>query len=308
MMKLTRKAGEILLAAVILARSTSFVMIKIGLQSMGTFTLLGLRFLLAFICLLPFGWIRLKQADGKTIYRGMLLGLAFFLVMAAEVSGIKRIDGSTVAFLENTALVIVPVFEAFLLRRLPKKLVVVSALITLCGVGLITLKDGGFSFSMGEFFSLTAAVFYAAAIILTDRVSKESDPLTLGILQVGFMGFFSIIAAFVVETPRLPAGSTEWGVILALALVCTGFGYTLQPLAQRTTTSERAGLFCALGPIGAAVTGFLVLGESFGPTEVLGIALILLGMFLGRMIEWAKKGRGRHESRSYHAVVEKAGL
>ena len=62
------------------------------------------------------------------------------------------------------------------------------------------------------------------------------------------MGVYNMLAAFLFETPRLPATSTEWGIILTLAIVCSGFGFTLQPLAQSRTTSERAGLFCALGP------------------------------------------------------------
>ena len=45
---MTRTQAELLLAAVIIARSTSYVLTKVGLQDMGKFTLLAVRFLLAF--------------------------------------------------------------------------------------------------------------------------------------------------------------------------------------------------------------------------------------------------------------------
>ena len=43
-----KAALPFLLAAVIIARSTSYVLTKVGLQGMGKFTLLAVRFLLAF--------------------------------------------------------------------------------------------------------------------------------------------------------------------------------------------------------------------------------------------------------------------
>lgn len=86
----------------------------------------------------------------------------------------------------------------------------------------------------------------AAGIIATDRFSHHDDPLTVGIVQVGVLGVLALIAACCFETPRLPQTGMEWGMVLALAIVCTGFGFTLQPVAQSHTSAERAGLFCAL--------------------------------------------------------------
>ncbi len=63
------------------------------------------------------------------------------------------------------------------------------------------------------------------------------------------MGLLALIApARRFETPRLPQTGMEWGMVLALAIGCTGFGFTLQPVAQSHTSAERAGLFRALGP------------------------------------------------------------
>ncbi len=72
----------------------------------------------------------------------------------------------------------------------------------------------------------------------------------------------------------------EWGPILYLALVCSCFGFTLQPVAQRYVSAERAGLFCALNPLTAAVLGGLVLHEDFGLSSVLGGVLILIGIVI----------------------------
>ncbi len=265
---------------VIFARSTSFVMTKIGLQEMETFSLLGFRFLTAFLLLLPFGWKRLSRISLKDLTKGMLLGASFFATMAAEVSGLQTTNASTASFLENTAIVFVPLFEAVLNRRAPGIPVLISTVLSLFGVGLLTLKDGSFQLSGGELLCLLSAVFYACSIILTDRISKQGDPLALGILQVGFMGAYSVAAALFLGSPRIPSTIQTWVMILTLAVVCSGFGFTLQPLAQRYTTAERAGLFCALGPVGATISARIFLNETIGFTGACGILLILTGMAL----------------------------
>ena len=63
--------------------------------------------------------------------------------------------------------------------------------------------------------------------------------------------------------------------IAALAVVCTGFGYTLQPVAQSRIDANRASLFCALSPAFANVFGAMPLHERITGLGALGMALIL---------------------------------
>lgn len=285
----SKTQAEILLAMVVIARSISFVMTKIGLRDMGSFTLLSLRFVIAFFFLLLFQWKRLKRVGFCTIGRGMVIGLAFFAVMMFEISALKITNASTIALLVNTAIVFVPLFEAILLRRFPKLPVVISVLVTFVGVALIILKENMLVFTKGEVYGVAAAVLYACAIIITNRLSRKDDPIVLGMIQVGAMGIYSMIGAFLFETPRMPATTLEWQIILALAIICSCFGFTLQPLAQSKTTSERAGLFCALSPGSAAIQSKIFLNEQFGIAGMLGIPMILFGMVVQNLINLFEK-------------------
>lgn len=81
----TERGAEILLILVLVARSTSFVMSKVTMNAMNPFNLLGVRFLLAFLLLcIPFGK-RLVKIKKQTLLKGLLVGLAFFCVMTAEL-------------------------------------------------------------------------------------------------------------------------------------------------------------------------------------------------------------------------------
>lgn len=277
---LSENQAQILMASLILARSTSYVMTKIALNELTVFNLLGIRFLLAFLMLLPFMWKKLKAISVKTLIRGIILGTVASMVMAAEVTGLKTADASTAAFLENTAVIFVPIFEAIIKRRLPQKIETISAIIAMIGIALLTLKGGTFRPSIGELFCLSAAILYAFAIIITDRLSHEDDPLIIGVLQVFFMGIFSMILSLITENPALPQMNSTWYAVIALTVICTCFGFTLQPMAQSRLTAERASLFCAIGPIGGALAGWICLGETINIAGFWGMVLIILGVIL----------------------------
>jgi len=137
--------------------------------------------------------------------------------------------------------------------------------------------------------AVMAAVLYAAAIITTDRFSHEDDPLTLGIVQVGTLGLLALVSSFVFEAPHLPQSGTQWLMIAGLAVICTGFGFTLQPVAQSHTTAQRAGLFCALSPACATLLGAAVLREHISVMGMCGIALILLSLLVPQLWQLAEK-------------------
>lgn len=206
---MSRKQAELLLAAVILTRSSAYLFSKTGLETLGTFNLLAARFLLGFVVLGIIFFRRLKYASRRDIIGGAIIGAVFTAVMTFELTALKTTDTSTVSFLENTAIVFVPLIEAAIIRRLPKTASIISAAVALCGVGLLTLCGGSFGFTPGELFCLCAAVLYAVGIIVTDRYSHKCDALIVGIVEVGCIGLFSLILSFIFEQPRIPSGGTE---------------------------------------------------------------------------------------------------
>ena len=290
--RLSRRGAELLLAGVIIARATSYLFSKLILEGMGMFNLLGIRFTLAFALLFLMFFKRLKSMSGKTVAAGAVMGGMFFLVMTAELSGLKRTATGNTAFLENTAIVLVPLLQAVLGHRLPKGKVIFSALLCLVGVGVLTL-GGSVGFGAGECWCLLAAFLYACTILVTDRLSHSGiDTLAAGIVQVGVIGALSLAVSFLTETPRLSSGSTEWLGIIMLAAVCSCFGFTLQPVAQSGTTAERAGMFCALNPVVAAILGVVFLHEPFTVKTAVGGVLILLGILFAELPErQGKRGR-----------------
>ena len=248
--ELSVRQSEILMAAVIIARSTSFVFSKMSMGTMQPFNILAVRFIISFIILIALFFKQLKRITPRVLRNGIILGVTYTVVMGFEMMGIRETDTSLAALISNSAFILVPIFEIALLRVFPKRRVVVGMAIAFIGLLVLNFAPGA-QFNMGCVYLLISMVFYSAAIFETSIFAKEGEPLLVGIIQLGTMGVLSLIASLIFEDFRLPESGSEWGMILLLAVVCSVFGFTLQPVAQRKLDADRAGMFSALNPLAA---------------------------------------------------------
>lgn len=269
------KKYELLLISVIAARATSFIFSKMILESITPFNLLAVRFIIAFILLALIFNKTVRSLTGRDLMAGFAIGTAFFITMSCEMKALTQAASSLVSLLENCAIIFVPLLELILFKKFPTKITVISTGLAMLGVVLLALSQGGLS--GGFTWGLLAGLCYAGAIIVTERLSST---LGLGIVQIGTMGALSFLAVLLSEQPQLPQTGPQWLMLAVLIIVCTGFGFTLQPMAQSHVTAARAGLFCAVSPAIATLLGVTVLDEPFGLLDVLGLVLILASIAL----------------------------
>ena len=277
---LSQQKSELLLAAVILSRSASFVLSKTALGSLTPFNLLAVRFLTAFLLLGILFRKKLIHIRMEEMKYGFLLGVLFTVMMGCELTGLRATDSATTSFIENSAMIFVPILQFVVFRKRLQGFDSIRIALAVMGIACLTLGASGGLFRSGCIFLLGSAVFYASAILVTNLVSKKGDPLMIGITQVFTIGLLSLIMSFVLEQPRLPQSGSEWGMVLGLAVICSGFGFTLQPVAQRGTTAERAGMMCALSPLSASLQGVVILHDQMSLFKLAGCLMILLSLLV----------------------------
>ena len=105
------------------------------------------------------------------------------------------------------------------------------------------------------------------------------------IYQLLFIAIFAYIGAFIFEEIRLPQSGTEWGAVLALAIICSCVGFTIQPFGQKYITPERTGILAVFNPLTAAVLGVIFLHEKMTPTMLTGAFLILVAILAPSWIQ-----------------------
>ena len=298
---------EMLLAAVIIARATSLLIVKASLAGFSIFNLMALRFAIAFVCITPFVIRHAAGINKKTLLHGTLLGIIFFAVIAVELLALRMTgSASEVSFLENTSIIIVPIVAAFLKRIRPELKIITAALTAMCGVGFLLTKDGHIELTAGTVLCILTAVLYSAYVIITDKVSKQDDPLVLGTVQLGVVAVMSGLVSALIETPRLPQNSGEWIGLILIAVICSSIGTALQPVAQSRVTAEKSGLFCALNPLTACTLGWIFLGEWQGMSGVAGAVLILAAIFISGMKDEGNIMREKWRHSASYTSAEKA--
>ncbi|MFM9412967.1 DMT family transporter [Peptococcus simiae] len=288
---MSQKQAEILLALVIISRASAMLFSKVALEDLSAMNLLAWRFLLAFGLLFLISHRYLREASARTWRYGAILGLIFFLTMACEMWALERTAATNVALLENTAIIWTPMAASLLARRLPRPTHILCALVAFAGVACLLLGSHRFQLAPGDLYALWAAFLYTAAIIATDHFAKQ-DPagvLAMGIIQVGSLGLLALLATPVTGGFETRGQTGTWLALAFLIVVCTGFGFTLQPLAQRYTSADRAGLFCGLNPLFTAILAAIFLGERLTFQGYLGLILILSAILLPLLVDKARK-------------------
>lgn len=283
---MTLRQANLLLIAVIACRSSSYLFSKIGLATLAPWNLLGIRFTLAFFLLCLIFHRRLKAITWSAVKASLALGLSMFCCMSCETVSLQTIDSSMAAFLENTAVLWVLLLECLFQRHLPSKKTAGAAAAIMAGIFLLTMQGSVPSFSLGAFICLCGSVCYAIWIFQTSKYAHSEDPLLIGILQMGVMGVLGLVTATGLGELAMPQDQTAWISLAGLILLCSVLGFTFQPVAQKVTGPEKAGLYTALNPFIAAILGWGILGEHLGSAQLLGGALII-----GALVAVNKKSR-----------------
>ncbi|MGE7664917.1 DMT family transporter [Ureibacillus composti] len=269
--------ADFMMLIVTLLWGSSYLFMKMGLDSLQEFNLIALRFGIAFILAGAVFYKRLIRIDMKTLFYGFILGSLLFILMTVVTIGLKFTTISNAGFLFSLSVVFVPLLLAIFFKVKPEKKVVFGIGVAIIGIALLTL-DNGLKVNSGDFLIILGAVFYAFQIILTDKFTKNADSITLGILQLGVAGAWGLLFSFIFEKPHLPNTPESWGSIMALSILCSAIGFIGQAVAQKHTTPTHTGLIFSLEPVFAAMFAFMFVGETLPAKGYVGAILILVGV------------------------------
>ncbi len=279
---MSKKNARILLFFVFAARGTSFLFSKRLLADLAPFSILAVRFLLSFLVLSLVFSKKILRLSRDSLRGGLILGILYTLVMTLEMYGLRLIDSGVSSLIENMAIVLVPLFTAALIRKWPEKRTMLCAFLAVAGVGFLSLTQSESpNGALGIFLVIMAAVCYAVCIMATARVSREGDPLTIGILQLGTMGVLSLAASLLTTGHvTFPQTGSQWLFMLLLVLLCSSFGFAFQPLGQKYLPAEEAAVMTVINPLTASILGIFAAGENITLLKIIGYILILLALYL----------------------------
>ncbi len=253
-----------------------------ALDSLGPFTVVMLRSTLAVILLLPFAFKELIRGDGWPPDIGICIAVAviyFATSIVAQQVGALTTTATNIGFLINMSAVFVPMLLWITVKERPPLMAWPAALIAVIGAYLVT-GAGQVSATLGDALCLLSGLLDAVWIIALSHVMpKCKSPATL----IGMMyGVTSIMATGgVLFEPIDPI--SVWNAapeILWLGGITSALGFLLSTKAQEHVSACVAGVVFCFEAIVSAVLGNLLLGETMGPTGLIGAAIIIAAVLI----------------------------
>jgi drug/metabolite transporter (DMT)-like permease len=265
--------------------STSWLLIKVGLEDIPALPFAGLRYGLAFLCLLPFairsGQLRPARNLSKRGWaRLILLGLLFYaLTQGAQFLSLVYLPAVTVSLILSFTTIVVALLSILLLGERSTHLQWAGIGLSLVGVWLYLYPA---SLLDGEFIGLLVAgvglLANALSAILGRQVNRSGElgPLAITVVSMGVGAALLIAVGIAVQgLPLLTL--THWAIILWLALVNSAFAFTLWNRTLRTLSATESSVINNTMLFQIAVLAWLFLGEALSWRQIAGVGLAALG-------------------------------
>jgi len=274
--------ADLMLLMITVFWGSSYILTKLALDVLQPFNLTALRFIIAFIAAAVVFYKNILKADIKTIKYSLILAVILFAVFILQTFGLKYTTASNAGFLVSLSVVFIPIISGVFLKQKIEKRVIIGVCIAPIGIALLTLNSQ-LSMNSGDVLCTLCSLLFAVHVVATGVFTKKVDSIALGVLQLGFVGLFSIVFSMFVENVRLPDNAMLWGAILALSILCTAVGYIVQAAAQKYTSATHAGLIFSLEPVFSAALGFTFLGEILSLRGYAGAAILLTSVLIAEV-------------------------
>jgi inner membrane transporter RhtA len=210
--------------------------------------------------------VRGKSREALKI--AVLFGFALAAMNQSFYAGLERVPLGLAVTFEFVG----PLGVAIVGSRRPRDLLWVA--LAAGGILLLAPDLGGSLDLLGVSFCLLAGCFWAAYIVLSQRVGQE------------FAGAHGLALALVVGTVLLlPGGIAQGGSDLlqpellatgfALAILSSAIPYSVELEALRYLRTGTFGVLMSLEPAVAALVGFVALDQGLEATEILAIAMVV---------------------------------
>ena len=266
--------------------ATSWVLIKLGLEDIPALTFAGLRYSLAFLCLLPFA-LRASKRGALFHFRRnewirlIWLGVLFYAVtQGAQYVSLSYLPAVTVSLLLNFTSILVALLGVFLLAEKPSRAQWAGMAVFLLGVLVYFYPvEIPAAQAIGIVIALVGVLANSLSAVLGRAINRENglDPLLVTTVSMG-VGSLLLLGPGLALQGLPPLRPAHWAIIAWLALVNTAFAFTLWNLTLRTLSAMESSLINNTMLIQIALLAWIFLGEGLTPLKSAGLALAGIGI------------------------------
>jgi len=271
--------------------------VKYIVAEFSPFGALTMRFVLAFLVLLPLAY-KNKYLVIKKLDKNMVLANLLFagntIIFALAISYTSVIASQFVYLITP---LLVAVLGYFLIKEEINKFQLIGLILSLIGTTALIfnslfnpdlLSNGTF---IGNIGMVAAILFWSFYIVMSRKISKKYSPLQITFNNFAITALIAVvIAPFIISADKivnnlnlLSAAAMLWSVFVASII----FFYLYQWVIKKTSAFS-ASLISYLSVAVTTIAGSVFFGEHFTTNMILGILLIITGVVFANTHQYAR--------------------
>jgi len=271
--------------------SLTFIFFKIANRTYPPFTIVFLRLFVSSVLLLIIALFsrHLQKIPRKDLKWFIVIALVNpFLYFIAESIGLTLISASLTGVIIATIPLFVPIGAFMFFRERLTALNIIGFIISFIGVLVVILKTG-FTFQaspLGVLLMFLAVLFAVVYTLLVRRMIHHYNAYTITSYQniLGTFLFLPLVLIFEFnEISTAEHNITSISSILYLAVFGSSLAFILFNYSVKNLGAAKADAFTNIIPVMTAFFAYLILGESISLQMIVGIAIVLTGLFLSQI-------------------------
>ncbi len=290
-MERTKPAVYFSVIAAMVMWSMTFVWFKIVNEVYPPFAIVFLRLLASSLIMVGIAGFAniLQRLHRKDILRFILLAFVYpFVYFIAESIGLSRIHASLAAVIISTIPLFIPIGAYLLLNERVTTLNILGILVSFMGV-LIVIMNRNFSLNaepLGMILMLVAVLCAVGYTLMVKKLTERYNAYSITTYQ-NIFGTFMFLPLFLIFDLRdFAAAEHTLRAILNLgnlAIFGSSIAFILFNYSVKNIGATRTETFSNLIPVLTAVFAWFMLGEELGLKKIIGIAVVLAGLFLSQV-------------------------
>ncbi|SDM13708.1 EamA domain-containing membrane protein RarD [Oryzisolibacter propanilivorax] len=285
----SERQGLLALLLVVAVWGTTFPAMKLLSAQLDALQIIWVRFAIALLVLAPM-WRGLRAPEARW---GAFLGALLFIAFWLQVEGLARTSSNRNAFVTGLNVLVVPVLAMAVLGRRYGAALWLACAMALAGMVLMFHEDA--PWNLGDSLTLGSTLFYAVYILVLEECARRTARQPLRATRLAAMqALVMCAAAGVLLLARHGGMASTWDALGALpgpslaALVYLGVVasvvvVTLQAWGQQRVDAMRSAIVFGLEPVFAALTAWVLIGETLGASGLAGAALIVAALIASQL-------------------------
>ena len=271
--------------------SFSFIWFKVAYEGYNPVTVVIFRLAIAAgLITIAGAFLKRLQKPSKQDFWLFVLMAFFepFIYFLGESYGLKYVSSTVAAVIVATIPLISPVFAWYFFREKLKWMNITGLLFSFFGVGLVVL-NGEFRFDAAplgiglEFIAVLAAIAYS--LVLKNLVSRYNTFSIIAYQNIIGVVFFLPVWLVVDFNDFMsrPFHPGAFKAIVLLAVFSSTMAFVFFTKSIRSIGVNRSNSFINLIPVFVAILSFFILKEELGTQKIIGIVVVVAGLFLAQI-------------------------